>query len=269
MRAVYLKRNRIGVVWEKFFKRRDRRLRNLLVRYYLPHVKYAADRLGSRLPRSADTEDLYCAGIEGLIKAVENFDPKWNTKFETYCPRRIEGAILDDLRRKDWIPRLVRARGRQLKKATRKLESLLGRPPTETELAEELGLDEAGFYDLLREANAVTLFSLSREFAGSDGREDFREADGIPDRKSPDPVYRAQLRDLKEYLSQGFSSQERLILILYYLERMTMKEIGCTLDISESRVCQIHASVFARLRDRLHRQSCYENLSPGEEFLDR
>jgi RNA polymerase sigma factor for flagellar operon FliA len=261
-------KQRIALVWKKFLNRRDHRFRNILVRYYLPQVKYTAERVGARLPKSVELEDLLNWGAEGLIKAVENFDPKWNTKFETYCPRRIEGAILDGLRKDDWIPRLVRARGRQLKKAVRKLEALLGRTPTETELAEELGLDLPRFYDFLREANAVTLFSLSREFAGRDGQGDFQEADGIPDRKSPDPVYKAQIRDLKEYLVQGFSLEERLILILYYLEQMTMKEIGLTLGISESRVCQIHSSVYARLRDRLHRQSCYENLSPGDEFLD-
>lgn len=263
MKAVTGKR--LKTIWEQFFKRRDHRLRNLLVRYYLPQVKYTAERLHARLPRSVEVEDLHSAGVEGLINAIEKFDPQRGVKFETYSPRRIEGAILDALRKIDWIPRLVRNRARRLKKTTRKLESRLGRPPTETELADELGLDEAGFYDFLREANAITLFSFSKEFAGSDGQPDFREADGIPDRKSPDPVLTAQAHDLKEFISQGFSREEKLILTLYYLEQMTMKEIGLALGLSESRVCQIHASVFARLKDRIHRQTCYENLVPGEK----
>ncbi|HPY76529.1 MAG TPA: sigma factor-like helix-turn-helix DNA-binding protein [Anaerohalosphaeraceae bacterium] len=121
----------------------------------------------------------------------------------------------------------------------------------------------------MKEANPITLFSLSREFVGKDGQKDFREIDGISDRKSPNPVHKAQSRDLKEYLKQNMSRRKILILTLYCLERMMMKEIGLTLGVSESRVCKIHSSFFVRLRDRLHRQSCYENLNPGDEFSGR
>lgn len=252
----------IEKIWEEFGKHRDPQTRNLLLLHYLSEVKYAAERVFARLPKSVEFQELLQDGALGLMKAIDKFDPQRGVKFETYCPRRIEGAILDEIRKKDRVPRLVRRRARQLKKVTQKLESIFGRPPTETELAEELGMDESKFYDFLREANASTLFSLSKEFAGADGQEDFHEGGGIADQKSPDPVLQAQARDLKEFIRQGFSREEQMIVTLYHFEGMTMKEIGKTLGISESRVCQIHSSVFARLRDRAHRQAGYDNLVP-------
>lgn len=252
-------------VWRKFHRKRDHRLRNLLLRHYLPIVKYTAERLHARLPASVELDDLINIGVFGLARAIESFDPSRKVKFETYCPRRIEGSILDALRKTDWIPRLVRQRAKQLTQATRKLEALFGRHPTEAELAEELRLDENEFFQFLKEANAVTLFSLSKEFAGNDGESDFREIGGIADNKSPNPMLEAQKRDLKEYISRGFSREEQLILTLYHLEEMTMKEIGLTLGISESRVCQIHALIIAAVRSRLRRQSCYDNLIPEQK----
>ncbi len=249
-------------VWRRFAQRRDRRLRNLLLKHYLQHVKYTAERLHARLPASVELEDLINTGALGLLKAICRFQPGRGVKFETYCSRRIEGAMLDALRKTDWIPRLVRQKARKLEQAAGRLEALLGRRPTEEELADELGLDKDAFYQFLKEANAATLISLSREFAGSDGENDFKEIDGIADRKSPSPVIEAQKRDLKAFMGQGLSRQEQLILTLYHQEEMTMKEIGLALGISESRVSQIHTSIIARLKDRLRRQSCLDHLIP-------
>lgn len=263
MKAVRVKD--IQRVWRKFQQRRDHRIRNILLKYYLHLVKYNAERMHARLPSCVELEDLKSAGIFGLAAAIENFDPELGHQFETYGNWRVKGSIRDALRKSDKIPRLVRRQARQLAQVTRKLEAVFGRRPTNKELADELGLEENEFYKFLKDSNAVSFFSLSAEFAGNDGENDFQEISGITDCKSPSPLLEAQKRDLKEFISQGFTRQEQLILTLYHLEEMTMKEIGLALGISESRVCQIHSSVIARLRDRMRRQSCYESLIPEQK----
>jgi RNA polymerase sigma factor for flagellar operon FliA len=252
----------ISVLWQRYFKTPDTQTRNQIFMHYLPEIRYTADRLAARLPRCVQIEDLLSAGAVGLLKAIEHYDPKRNTKFETYCTFRIQGEMLDMIRKSDWCGRLSRRKARRYHQTLQKLEALLGRPPTDEEIAAELKMNPSEFYDFLKEVNAAHLISLSREFAGSDGQADFSELTGITDTKSPDPVFSAQIQDLRRYLQNGFSKEERLILTLYYQEQMTMKEIGLALGISESRVCQIHSSVYARLRDRLHRQTALENLLP-------
>ncbi len=152
----------------------------------------------------------------------------------------------------DWVPRLVRARAHQLTKATQSLETHLGRKPTEQETAEELNMDMEEFNRLQRDANAVTQVSLNTRYSDGDGEKDIREIDVIKDKKSEDPLTEAQKRDLKNLLTKGLTRAERLIVVLYYYEEMTMKEIGATLDLSESRVSQMHSSIMARLKAQLN-----------------
>ncbi|HOK65265.1 MAG TPA: FliA/WhiG family RNA polymerase sigma factor [Anaerohalosphaeraceae bacterium] len=260
--------DKLSQLWQQYFQTGDVHIRNQIFMHYLPEIRYAAERLAARLPRCVQMEDLLGAGAVGLIKAIERFDPSRNIKFETYCAFRIQGAMLDMIRKSDFFGRLTRRKARRYHNALQKLEAVLGRPPTDEELAAELKMNLSEFYDYLKEVNTVHLLSLSREFAGSDGQSDFSELSGITDTKSPDPVLQAQIRDLREYLKNGFSGLEGAILSMYYLEGLTMKEIGIALGISESRVCQIHSSVYARLCDRLHRKSCYDNLHPGSGFQE-
>jgi RNA polymerase sigma factor for flagellar operon FliA len=152
----------------------------------------------------------------------------------------------------DWVPRLVRARAHQLARATQSLEAHLGRKPTEKETAEELDMDMEEFTRLQRDANAVSLMSLNSQYGNSDSEKDIREVDVIKDKKSQDPLVEAQKRDLKSLLTKGLTRAERLIIVLYYYEEMTMKEIGATLDLSESRVSQMHSSIVARLKAQLN-----------------
>jgi RNA polymerase sigma factor for flagellar operon FliA len=159
----------IREVWEDFFKKRDTENRNILIKNYLPNVKYAAERLHSRLPKNVELKDLISAGIFGLITAIDKFNPELGVQFETYCVQRIRGSILDELRKTDWIPRLVRTRARQLERAIQKLESILGRLPIEEELAEELDLNMKQFHHLQRDANAISLISLNEKSSESDG----------------------------------------------------------------------------------------------------
>ena len=238
----------IAQVWIEFHKTHDDSSRNLLMEHYRYLVKYIAERLHSKLPDKIEVDDLISAGIFGLMDAIDAFDPLRGVKFETYCSPRIKGSILDELRSMDWVPRLVRSRASQLTKTTRSLETHLGRKPTEKETAEKLDMDMDEFSRLQRDANAISLVSLNTQYGDADGEKDVREIDVIKDKKSLDPLTEAQKRDLKNLLTKGLTRAERLIIVLYYYEEMTMKEIGATLDLSESRVSQMHSSIIARLK---------------------
>jgi RNA polymerase sigma factor for flagellar operon FliA len=242
----------IDEIWVQFYKTHDDYFRNLLLEHYTYLVKYAADRLYSKLPDKVELDDLISAGTFGLMDAVDAFDPDRGVKFETYCTPRIRGAILDELRSMDWVPRLVRARAHQLTKAVNSLETHLGRRPTEKEMAEELNMNMEEFNRLRRDANAISLVSLNTKYNEGDGEKDIREIDVIKDQKSKDPLTEAQKRDLKNLLTKGLTRAERLIIVLYYYEEMTMKEIGATLDLSESRVSQMHSSIVARLKAQMN-----------------
>jgi RNA polymerase sigma factor for flagellar operon FliA len=242
----------IDQIWEQFHKTRDDHYRNLLMEHYRDLVKYCAERLHSKLPDKVELDDLISAGIFGLMDAIDAFDPTRGVKFETYCAPRIRGSILDELRSMDWVPRLVRARAHQLAKATHSLEMHLGRKPDEQEIADELEMDMEEFSRLLRDANAASLVSLNTKCGDDESEKDVREIDVIKDQRSQDPVLEAQKRDLKNLLTKGLTRAERLIIVLYYYEEMTMKEIGATLDLSESRVSQMHSSIVARLKAQMN-----------------
>jgi len=242
----------IDQVWEQFIKSRDDYYRNLLLENYRHLVRYAAERLHSKLPDKVELDDLISAGTFGLMDAIDAYDPGRGVKFETYCSPRIRGSILDELRSMDWVPRLVRSRAHQLTKATRSLEAYLGRKPTEKETAEELDMDKQDFDRLQRDANAISLVSLNTKFDDDDSEKNVREIDVIKDKKSHNPLIEAQKRDLKSLLTKGLTRAERLIIVLYYYEEMTMKEIGATLDLSESRVSQMHSSIVARLKAQMN-----------------
>ena len=242
----------IDQVWEQFFKTHDEKSRNLLMEHYRNLVRYCAERLHSKLPDKVELDDLISAGIFGLMDAIDAFDPGRGVKFETYCSPRIRGSILDELRSMDWVPRLVRARAHQLSRATHSLETHLGRKPTEKEIAEELEMDMDEFNRLQRDANATSLVSLTTKYNEGDNEKDIREIDVIKDERSKNPVIEAQKRDLKNLLTKGLTRAERLIIVLYYYEEMTMKEIGATLDLSESRVSQMHSSIIARLKAQMN-----------------
>lgn len=254
-------RENIAEIWDEYFKKRDNHSRNILIEHYLSIVKYTAQRIGFRLPRSIEVDDLISAGLLGLIKAIQRYNPGRGVRFEIYCVGRIQGEILDDLRKKDWIPRLVRARAQRLELITRRLEVLLGRTPTDTETAEALGLDMEAFYRFQKEASAVTLFSLDASPFDTDGEGEFREIDLIVNSRSKNPTYEAQKKDLKDYITKGFSREDKIILILYYYEEMTMKEIGMALGISESRVCQKHSEIILKLKAHLNKQTIIEGIT--------
>jgi RNA polymerase sigma factor for flagellar operon FliA len=239
-------------LWRRFKRRGKGEHRNQLIEHYLPLVKYNAERICAKLPDEVELDDLMSAGIFGLIDAIEAFDLKRGVKFETYSATRIRGAILDELRTMDWVPRLVRSRAHKLEAVSKELEAELGRIPSEDEVARRLGMTREDFDRLLRDATAVTLVSLNRKYFETDSNKDVREIDVLEDKRGRDPVTEIQKRDLKEFMTKGLTRAERLIVVLYYYEEMTMKEIGSTLDLSESRVSQMHSSILSRLKAQLN-----------------
>ncbi len=253
--------------WRAFKASPNEELRNRLVEHYLYLVRFAAERIRAKLPDEVDVDDLMSAGIFGLVDAIDAFDLGRGVKFETYCAPRIRGAILDELRSMDWVPRLVRHRAHKLDEAMRTLEAELGRIPTEEEIARRLELPPEQFGKLLRDANAVSLVSLSQKFGDSQSNRDVAEIDIVPDAHSRDPVAEAQKADIKELITHQLTRAERLIIVLYYYEQMTMKEIGATLDLSESRVSQMHSAIIARLREQLGLGMPEEHVVAGTNLL--
>jgi RNA polymerase sigma factor for flagellar operon FliA len=247
----------IAHVWIAFKKDmrdqslRDQSLRNQLMERYLPLVKYNAERVWAKLPEGVDLNDLMSAGVFGLMDAIEAYDMERGVKFETYCVPRIRGAMLDELRTMDWVPRLVRSKASKLEAARKSVIASVGRPPKDVEVAAEMGLPIQEFEKLKTEASAVNLVSLNKKWYETDSYKDVREVDVLEDAKGEDPTNGIQKLDVMKLVTRGLNRNERLIIILYYYEELTMKEIGTTLGLSESRVSQMHSGIVARLKEQL------------------
>ena len=242
----------IAEIWKEFkADQKNKALRNRLIEQYLPLVKYNGERIWSRLPDGVELDDLVSAGVFGLMDAINAFDLTRGVKFETYCVPRIRGAMLDELRTMDWVPRLVRSKASKLNEGLKTLEAKLGRSPNENELATHMGLPLVELEKMISDANAVNLISLNKKWYETDSYKDVREIDILEDKKGEDPTKRIQKSDLMRLVTKGLNRNERLIIILYYYEELTMKEIGATLDLSESRVSQMHSAIVQRLQGQL------------------
>lgn len=237
--------------WLDYEAEPTKELRNFFMEKYLHLVRYNAERIYARLPDEVDIEDLMSAGLFGLMDAIDGFDLEKKVKFETYCAPRIRGAILDELRSMDWVPRLVRHRTSKVEGARQKLEMGTGKKASDDEIAKKLDIDHEEFIKYKRDSSAVSVTSITRKCFPSDGSREVREIDVIKDENQTNPVIDVQRKDLKDLMTKGLSRAERLIVLLYYYEGMTMKEIGATLDLSESRVSQMHSSILARLKAQM------------------
>jgi len=248
-------KEKILAVWQEYKPDcTNKELRNILMERYFPLVKYNGERIWQRLPDGVELDDLISAGVFGLMDAIDAFDMERGVKFETYCVPRIRGAMLDELRTMDWVPRLVRSKASKINNARKKLETKLGRAPTVVEISEVLELTVKETEKMMSDANAVGLVSLNKKWYETDSYKDVREIDILEDKKGEDPTRRIQKNDLMRLVTKGLNRNERLIIILYYYEELTMKEIGATLDLSESRVSQMHSSIVQRLQQQLGRR---------------
>jgi len=241
-------------LWHAYKKQPNNgQLREKLILHYLHLVRYVVSRLPINLPMSISQEDLVSYGTIGLMEAVERFDPNRGLKFETYAVTRIRGSIIDQLRFQDWIPRGVRKRSRDLSEAMMRLEERLGRPATDDELAEELGVSKTKLQAMLAETNNLVL-SLDDTYGNDPSSGTVTLLDMVEDRNSPDPQGEFEAGELRRRLAEAIASlpeREKLLVALYYHENMTLKEIGEVISVSESRVCQLHAQAILRLRSKL------------------
>jgi RNA polymerase sigma factor for flagellar operon FliA len=232
-----------------------REKRQELILKYMPLIRYVAERLSARLPAHISHDDLISAGVIGLMDAIEKFDLSKNIQFKTYAEFRIRGAILDELRNLDWIPRSVRKKTSEIEQAYKHLEKQLGRPAEDEEVAQALGLDMDDFYKLLEKTRSVTFLDIDiirRRLPNSNEDDLF---DLIADDNAADPFEQLKLTDLKYLVISAIEDlpeKERLVLSLYYYEDLTMKEIGEIMGYTESRISQLHTKAILRMRAHLN-----------------
>lgn len=221
---------------------------------YLPLVKYIAGRIAIGLPKSVELDDLINAGVVGLIEAHANFDPSKGVKFESYASMRIRGSILDELRAIDWAPRSTRAKSREMERSISDLQNTLGRSPSEQEIAENLDVSIDDLYKLLDDLSSTTLLSLDELTYGSDDDKPVALVDTLKSQENSDALTDLEREEMRNLLVDSIgllTDQERLVIALYYYEELTLKEIGQVMELSESRVSQIHTKAVLSLRGKL------------------
>lgn len=248
-------RTDVSALWAVFKTTGDSETREQLILNYSPLVKYVAGRLSSSLPQTVDTADLISYGIFGLIDAIEKYDPERGIKFETYAIARIKGAIIDELRAMDWVPRSVRARAREVEQAYIRLEGTLKRVPSDTEVATELGISEKELQSIFSKLAYTSIVSFEELWVGGDREERSSIMSTIQDDKAEDPVLVFESEEVKDILADAIErlpEREKTVVALYYYEGLTLKEIGQVLGVTESRVSQLHTKAVLRLRARLH-----------------
>lgn len=221
--------------------------RNSLIEQYYPLVRRQAFNLKVKLPAGVDVDDLIQAGVEGLLSCVDRFDPESGVAFSTYAHQRIRGAMIDELRSRDWLPRSVRRSGRDLEQSIRRLEQQLGRIPEEREIAAELGMELSDYHQLLLDTNNGLILSYDEVVGESPGAESNDAEEAEPEAQ----IGAAQLKLLLMDAIDSLPEREKLVMTLYYQEELNLKEIGAVLDVTESRVSQLHSQAIKRIRSRV------------------
>ncbi|MBI5230902.1 MAG: RNA polymerase sigma factor WhiG [Coriobacteriales bacterium] len=244
----------VSSLWERYKAGDDTAARDQLILNYSPLVKYVAGRLASSLPQTVDTADLISYGIFGLIDAIEKYDPERAIKFETYAIARIKGAIIDELRAMDWVPRSVRSRAREIEQAYIKLENQYKRVPTDEEVASAIGVTTDEYQDILAKLSYTSVVSFEELWVGNDRDDNQGGPASIKDESAEDPVAifeNLELRDILADAIERLPEREKTVIALYYYEGLTLKEIGQVLGVTESRVSQLHTKAVLRLRARM------------------
>jgi len=245
----------VSALWARYKLDDDSSARDALILNYSPLVKYVAGRLASGLPQSVDTADLISYGIFGLIDAIKKFDPDRAIKFETYAIARIKGAIIDELRALDWVPRSVRSRAREIEASYLTLENQFKRVPSDQEVADHMGVSLKDFQAILTKLSYTSVVSFEELWVGGDRDEGQSALGSIKDDTAEDPVAIFESVEIKDILAgaiERLPDREKTVIALYYYEGLTLKEIGQVLGVTESRVSQLHTKAVLRLRARLH-----------------
>lgn len=237
--------------WAKYLKAQDPELRQRLLDRYLPLVRNVAGRMAINFPRSVELCDLVNTGVIGLIEAFRNFDPDRGVKFETYAVPRIRGAILDELRSLDWVPRSTRAKAREIERSLLGFENDYGRPPSDAELAKRLKITVEELYDSLEDVSKTALLSLDELIFREEDNRQVPRIETVEDQAANTTLKKLERGELQTFLVgaiERLTEQEKLVIALYYYEELTLKEIGEVMKISESRVSQIHTKAVLKLR---------------------
>lgn len=235
----------MNAVWQQYYKKRDLKTKEMLTEHYVHLVKLVAGRLGIYLNQYIDLNDLIGYGILGLIDAIDKFDPNKNVKFETYASLRIRGAILDAIRKLDWVPRTLRKKQKEIDRTYMMLEMKLSRAPHEEEVAEALGVTREDYVQLLKEVSVASILSID---------ENIYTMEMIDDKEAIDPnqqIEENEMRQTLAHLIDGLPEREKKVICLYYYEELTLKEISKVLEVSESRVSQLHTKAVSRLRGHM------------------
>ncbi len=251
-------------LWKKYKSTKHRALREEIVKRYLYLVKYVAGRVAIGLPPNVEFNDLVSYGILGLFDAIDKYDVSQGNKFETYAVSRVRGSIMDELRKLDWAPRLLRKKAREIEKKCRELEEKLGRIPRDEDLARSLHISVGELNSIYSELNSTTFLSLDEVWQNDDGNKPISRLQTIEDSILTNQFHYVHQNEVKELLANAIDElpeKEKLVIVLYYYENLTLREIGEILNVSESRVCQIHTKVILRLRGHLMKKT-------GEITLD-
>ncbi len=241
-------------LWNEFRSNQDEKARQDLITHYLPLVRTIAERMHHKFPKHVDVDELIQSGTFGLMNAVNAYDPERGVKFQNYAQQRIRGSILDELRENDWAPRLVRTNSHRIERARNEIESETGTPPTAKEIATNLGITLEEFDRWQADTNRAQLMSLNGATSGSENEgKEITKAGIIEDKSDTARFSELEKSELIDLATRGLSKNEKMIVVMYYLEELTMKEIGVLLSLSESRVCQIHHRIMDRLKGQLER----------------
>ena len=239
----------VAVLWQDFINKHKQETRDSLIEHYMPQVYQTAERMAAKLPDHVNINDLIGWGTLGLIDAINRFDPGREIKFSTYCSTRISGQIIDELRRLDWIPRLVRVRVHQYERTRDSLCSRLGRIPEEEEIAQEMNMDMDQYNDFIKDTRVKSIVSLNRKWDEDDDGE-LGQIEMLPDTSAVNPLTELQRAEIKEVAIKGLNEKQKQVLVMYYFDNLNLKDIGEILELSESRVSQIHAQVLEFLKEK-------------------
>ncbi|TFG58359.1 MAG: RNA polymerase sigma factor WhiG [Spirochaetales bacterium] len=241
-------------MWIAYKKSKDPKIRDMFIKQYAPLVKYVAGKVAIGMPHNVEYDDLVGFGVFGLLDAIEKFDPDKHVKFKTYAVTRIRGAIFDELRSIDWVPRSVRQKTREIEEAIHKLESSFGRAVSDHEIAKEMGIELEDFQKLMLKVSGTSILSLNDVWYSGDDNDKVSIADSIESHPSLNPDIIVEKEEIKRVIVDSINElpeKEKTVLVLYYYEDLTLKEIGQVMEVTESRVSQLHTKAIMRLRSKL------------------